>query len=449
MDVVSVGNHLVAHGVGGRSDLPISFPLALTAAVLALVISFAVLAWRWPTPRINGDTAGHRVPTALGRLLDSRSWRGCWRAVGLAAVGFVIFTAVAGPDDALNPTAGTVYVVFWVGTLVVASALLGSVWRALNPLRTLQYLIYRALKRDPYKGLLGNYPQWLGYWPAAMSVLSFVWLELVGPMRDSTVTLRAWFGVYAVIHLVGAVLYGSGWFSRADGFEVISTMFGRLSVLGRRHDQVRVIRSPLAGLDQLKVENGLLALVSVMLGSTAYDGISQGQWWLEVQQGTTIAKNITGSLGLLVMVLIIAATFGLAAWLTGVVSGAVRPIKGWATQFAPSVVAIALGYSLAHYYSMLVLVGQQTLSQLSDPLGTGANWFGTADWGISYAWISPSFTASLQVIFVLGGHIIAIVLAHDRAVRLLPARRAVLGQLPMLTAMVSYTLAGLDLLFST
>jgi hypothetical protein len=449
MDVIRGGGHLVAHGVGGRSDLPISFPLALTAAVIALLVSFAVLAWRWPTPRINGDTAGHALPTTFARLLDARSWRGWWRMVGLLAVGFVAFASVAGPDDALNPAAGVVYVLFWVGTLIVASALLGSIWRALNPLRTIQYLISKALKHDPREGLLGGYPRWLGYWPAAISLWLFVWLELVGPMRDSTVTLRAWFGLYAVIHLVGAVLFGSRWFSRADGFEVVSTIFGRLSVLGRRSDDVRVIRSPLAGLDQLKVENGLLALVSVMLGSTAYDGISQGQWWLDVQQGTTISKHITGSLGLLVMVLLIAATFGLAAWLTGAVSGAAQPGNGWATQFAPSVVAIALGYALAHYYSLLVLVGQQTLSQLSDPQGTGANWFGTADWGISYAWVSPTFTATLQVIFVVGGHLIAIVLVHDRAVRLLPRRRAVLGQLPMLTVMVCYTLAGVDLLLSS
>ena len=53
---------------------------------------------------------------------------------------------------------------------------------------------------------------------------------------------------------------------------------------------------------------------------------------------------------------------------------------GCPAQFAHSLVPIALGYVVAHYYSLLVLVGQQTaIQQLADPLGTGANWLGPGD----------------------------------------------------------------------
>jgi hypothetical protein len=173
-----------------------------------------------------------------------------------------------------------VYVLVWVGTLAVASALLGPVWRLLNPLRTLQLLLARLLRRDARDGLLADYPAWLGYWPAAASLLCFTWLELVGPERASTVTLRWWFACYAVVHLLGGVLFGSRWFGRADGFEVMSSLFGRLSLLGRRDDGVLVLRSPLAGLDQLRTGPGLVAVAAVLLGSTAYDGVTQGLWWV-------------------------------------------------------------------------------------------------------------------------------------------------------------------------
>jgi len=45
--------------------------------------------------------------------------------------------------------------------------------------------------------------------------------------------------------------------------------------------------------------------------------------------------------------------------------------------------------------------------------------------------------------------VLGVIAAHDRAVRLLPSRHALVGQLPMLLLMVGYTLTGLWLLFST
>ena len=96
-----------------------------------------------------------------------------------------------------------------------------------------------------------------------------------------------------------------------------------------------------------------------------------------------------------------------------------------------------------------MLIGQQTVIQLSDPLGTGANWLGTGDRGDRPgAWPTPTLTAVLQVCAVVVGHVLGVVLAHDRAVRLLPRRHAVVGQLPMLVLMVGYTVGGLSLLFA-
>ena len=55
----------------------------------------------------------------------------------------------------------------------------------------------------------------------------------------------------------------------------------------------------------------------------------------------------------------------------------------------------------------------------------------------------------IKVVAVITGHILGAIAAHDRCVRLLPRRHAIVGQLPMLVLMVAYTFTGLWLLFSS
>jgi hypothetical protein len=62
--------------------------------------------------------------------------------------------------------------------------------------------------------------------------------------------------------------------------------------------------------------------------------------------------------------------------------------------------------------------------------------------------VTPTGVATLQVAAVVVGHVLGVVLAHDRAVRLFPPRAALAGQLPLLALMVSYTVTGLLLLFA-
>ena len=61
-------------------------------------------------------------------------------------------------------------------------------------------------------------------------------------------TLRLYFACYLAVHLLAATYFGSRWFDRGDGFEVFSSLLGRLSVFGRRGDGRLVVRSPLDGV---------------------------------------------------------------------------------------------------------------------------------------------------------------------------------------------------------
>ena len=439
------GPAVLAHGIGSREDLPIPFSYALTGAAVALLVSFLALGLLWREPRLRPASAGRPLPGAVAVALDSPATRVALRVLGLVATAYVAMAAVFGRDDALNPTPGVVYALFWVG-LPLLSVLLGPVWRLLNPIRTLHLLLSRLIGSPPEEGM-APLPRRLGYWPAAASLLAFVWLELVAPNGTTLPALRTFFAAYLAVHLVAATYWGSTWFDKGDGFEVLSTLVGRLSVLGRRGDGRLVVRNPLAGVAGIPAAPGLFAVVGVLLGSTAFDSYASSPTWVRLLQEGPLPETLTATLGLLAAVALVTVAFSAASALAGRGSG-LRPAESGA-RLAHSIVPIVVGYLVAHYWSLLVLVGQQTVIQLSDPLGTGANWLGTGGLGVDTTLAGPRGVAVLQVSAVVTGHVLGVVLAHDRAVAMLPPRFAVRGQLPLLVLMVGYTVGGLWLLFAS
>ncbi len=439
-----LGLPVFSHGLGGSQDLPIPLSLALAGGAAALAVSFTVLALAWTSPRFDADVQGRPVP-GLQRVVDSAPYRWGLRLTGLAATAYVAWAAVAGPDNLANPTFGVVYVVLWVG-LVPASLLLGPVYRAVNPVRTLHLLLARSTGGDPDVGAV-TLPQRVGLWPAALGLFAFVWLELVLPTNNFLGPVRLWFAAYAALLFIGAGVFGSRWIACADPFEAYSTLIGRLSPWGRTADGTLVVRGPLRNLDSTPAATGLVAVLAVLIGSTAWDSFSDSLAWARFEVGLPDHPVLIDTLALLGFCLAVAATFSLATL-------AARPGPGVArgslpTGLAHSLVPIVAGYVLAHYLTYLLEVGQQTLIRLSDPMVDGSNYLGTADWSVQY-WLSnhPTLLACLKVGFIVGGHVLGVVAVHDRALRLLPRRDPLTGQLPLLVVMVGYTLGGLYLLLS-
>ena len=136
-----------------------------------------------------------------------------------------------------------------------------------------------------------------------------------------------------------------------------------------------MLRTPLHG-PAAGSRPGLLAVTSVMLGTTAYDGFSGETRWYTFVQSSGLPARVWETVALVAFCLVVAASLYAAASLSARLAGC--RVRGMATAFAPSLIPIAAGYLVAHYWSLWVWEGTNGLAKMSDPLGTGANWLGTA-----------------------------------------------------------------------
>jgi hypothetical protein len=440
---VTAAPELLAHGIGGRQDLPLPFANALAGAVVALVATFVILSFAWRRSRFDGNAGGRPLPEWLASTLDARLFRWALRAFGLLAAALIVVALVFGPGTAAdNPAPGALFVLLWVW-VPLASLLFGPVWRAISPIRTLHLGLARLGGRDPEQGLVELPPRW-GYWPGAVMLAAFVWLELVPANRATLPVVGLALAAYAVIMLLGAALFGSRWLDRGDPFEVYSGLAARLAPVGRRGDGRLVVRNPFDGLDSIPPRPGLAAVVLVLLGSTAYDSISEAPQWIRFLQQSAAPPQLLRTLGLVIVIAVIAAAYVLAVRAGGRLADGTGRLPA---LFAHSLLPIALGYVIAHYFSLAVVQGQRTLILAADPLGTG-NLLGLSTTDVSYALVTPTAMATLQVLAVVAGHVTGAIAAHDRAARLFPPATARWGQVPLLALMVGYTYLGLTLLFA-
>ena len=431
-----------AHGLGGQKDLPIPLSLAVAGSVAALVVSFTVLAVAWRSPRYA--TATGRALPGLDRVVVSRPFRATLQVLGLLAAAYVAMVATLGQDLLTNPVFGIVLIWWWVG-IVPASLLLGPVWRAISPHRTLVTGLARALGVDPARGV-ATYPERLGYWPAALGLLAFVWFELVYPFATELGPMRFWLALYVGAMLIGGAVFGTDFFARADPLEVYSSLLARLSVWSTDDGGLR-LTSPLANLDRTVARPGLVAVVAVLFGSTAYDSYRESTAWVQRVQSWDVPTTVVANLALVGTIVLVGVLFAGACMLTPVREG--TPRTALPAAFAHAIVPIVAGYIVAHYATYLLERGQQTLMQVSDPFSTGQDWFGTAGLGVDY-WLSshPTALATLKVLAVVVGHVVGVVASHERAVGLLPRRHQLTGQLALLAVMVAFTAGGLSLLFA-
>ncbi|HEX8488426.1 MAG TPA: hypothetical protein VF642_07785, partial [Propionibacteriaceae bacterium] len=171
---------------------------------------------------------------------------------------------------------------------------------------------------------------------------------------------------------------------------------------------------------------------------------------IQTVQSSQVSSVVWATGGLLAMTTLVLGSFSLAAaWMFRYGNDPGRRAQDYPRLMAGSVVPIAIGYAVAHYATLLIIEGQRTAINFSDPLGRGWNVFGSAEMGVnSGIYNHITVIALVQLGAIVTGHVLGIVAAHEKALSLLRPDAALAGQWPMLVVMVGYTVAGLVLLFS-
>jgi hypothetical protein len=428
---------VIAHGIGRIRDLPIPGFFFLYGGGAVVLLSFAALGALWLEPVLERDR-DVELPGRVQRIVLAPALRITLQLLTLGFFLLVVIAALAGTRDRnanLAPLA--VWVLFWLA-LVPVCVVLGNVWAVISPFRAAAPLL---------RGNRAVYPPGLGRWPAVALFFSFVALELVYPEPADPRALGAAILLYVAITVAGMIAFGAqAWLPNGEAFEVYFGLFARLAPFALRDGRV-VIRPPLVGLARFRAGPGDIAFVSVMLGGVIFDSITRTTWWTTIRL-TTLASH---AVRIPVELAFLAATvaFVAGAYLAAVAFAA-RLSETHAGSLAPlflgSLVPIALAYSVAHYFTLLIGQSRLIVPVASDPLARGWDLFGSAGVVTNLTPLSTHTVWYVQVGALVAGHVLGLILAHDRSLSLAEGGAAIRSQYAMLGLMVVFTVGGLFLL---
>ena len=452
-----------AHALTGRSDLPIEPWVAAWGASLVLIVSFFALASGWREPRLEGES---------WKPLRGRAWNALpslpvqivCGMIGVGLLGVTIYSGLEGtPAPDRNFTLTFIFVTIWL-VFPLLSVVFGDVFSAFNPWRAVArpvgWLFTKLVGQQPAHL---SYPERLGRWPAALGLVTFVWFEVVydsgasGVTPDSVAVAALSYSAFtwAMMALFGA----ETWSRRGETFAVYFNMFSRLSAFEVRGGRVGR-RRVLSGAADWGLVPGSAALVVASIGTTSFDGAQEGaikeplfdtfNWFADRGLSLPTALEVTSTIFLILSVAVIAGVYLIGT--KGMRSvGLPKRAVNLARSFAPSLIPIAFGYLFAHYFSIFVFQEQAQFTYLiSDPLGTGTtDIFGTASGGIDYTALGAKTIQWVQVGSLLAGHVVGLILAHDKALVVWgDVQQATRSQYWMLAVMVMFTCLGLFLLTS-
>ncbi|MFW5977887.1 MAG: hypothetical protein ACOCP2_01450 [Halohasta sp.] len=429
--VALASGEVLAHAAGlrdsGASAVEVPTWLFLSTGGGAVGASFLLASFVTDRAFIRSVHHWSRRLPSPGRLLSLAG-----RLTGLGLLGLTVYVGYAGPPTGTRNFAVVFVWVAWWGGYVASTYLVGNSWPTLNPFRTIADLL-------PTVGR--QYPDRLGAWPSVVGLLALIFLEVVTPLADDPRLLSTIVLAYGAVTVTGAVIFGSDvWFSSVDPIARAFALFGRFAPVERPDDGI-ALRLPGMALTDRGVVSGRdeVAFVVCLLYVTTFDGFV-GTWLWEA-----LAVGVVG-LGvppLAVYAVAYLAGFGLFVgafwWSMGLArrygtTFITREALG--RRFAPSLVAIAVGYHLAHNLGFVlsllptvVVVGADPLTPPQQPpvLAGLPGWF-----------------SGVEMAFVLAGHVLAVWIAHAAAYDLLPGRLAAIkSQYGITLVMVGYTMISL------
>jgi hypothetical protein len=454
----------LAHALVARKDLPIPAWLFAWGASIVLIISFFALSAAWRKPRFEDERRRPICRGLSGALLSVPVQLLCG-AIGVGLLGFSIYAGLKGTEAPDRNFALTfLFVTAWLG-FPLFSVIFGDVFRPFNPWRAIARVIGGAftLIAGQAPAHLRYPPRW-GRWPAAVTLLAVVWLEVVygasggvavglSPHAAGMATL-----VYTLYTLLMMTLFGVEiWCDRGEVFSVYFGMFSQLGAFGVRDGRLGR-RLPLSASTHWATVPGSAAVVIASIASTSFDGAQEGafksaiiktfEWLAEAGLSLTTSLRLADTIFMLLCFVGIGLVYLIGVRGMATVRGA-PPRDKLRSGFAHTLIPIAFAYLVAHYFSLFVFQEQAQFTYLlSDPLGTATtDLFGTASGGINFKLLSANAIWYVQVGALVIGHVLGLTLAHDRATAYWgDYKQAARSQYWMLAVMVAFTCFGLYLL---
>jgi hypothetical protein len=448
-----------AHALLQRFDLPVPLSHFLVGAAGTVLFSFVVAGLVRERPRRPLRARLLRLGslgTVAMRLLG---------AIGLLVLGLLVVAGLAGSQHPLrNIVPIFVWALWWVGFAYVA-ALVVDLWPALSPWRGMARLLRACVGQwhTPFR-----YPRRLESWPAVLLLVAFGWMELIWPSREDPSAIATAAIVYSALMLAGMLLVGPiTWLGRAEVFARIFGIFGRFAPLALSRRGGIWLRPPGWGLIAARpADISTTVFILILLSTVTFDGLLETPVWAWIAERGRASGALTRlaeSIGTHPYVLVSSAAMATFTLLFGGLyfmtcagtaaivrsrSGGGEPGCGRiARNFVWSLVPICIAYHLAHYLSYILIAVQMALSLGSDPLGWGWDLFGTRGGRVRIDVLGAKALWWVSVISIVVGHVIAVWIAHLRALVCFgDLRNALWSQIPMIALMILYTISSLWIL---
>ncbi len=189
-------------------------------------------------------------------------------------------------------------------------------------------------------------------------------------------------------------------------------------------------------------------LALLMLALTGFHGLTMTKVWrdLTASLSAELGQTLAFSAGMVAIIALPIAAYAGLVWLGLKLAGGKVDGREYFIRYAYALLPIALFYHLAHNAEHLLMEGQKLIVLLSDPFGWNWNLLGTADWRPAPLVDLPTLWL-IQVVLVMVGHLYSLWVARKTAGALFSDRRSALkSQLPMLAAMILFSLLSLWLL---
>ena len=420
-----------AVGLAGASQDNLAVPRWLYLATGGATVGASALLASFVTDRrfIDRVHRWRRSVTVTGTL--SRGLELAGRLLGVVLLALLVFLGYTGPQV---PTVSFAIIVTFAGLragYTMFSYLVADTWRVLNPWRTVASLLPNGFV---------EYPERFGRWPAVFGILALVWVETAAGVTRQPSILATAILVYSLVTVVGALAVGVDvWFDRVDPVSVFLHFYGRVAPI-RVTDDGLSVRLPGMRLvtDDYISDVADVAIAVVLVWELTFSG------FVTTRQGASVIRTLVeaGLPSLLVYAVVylggFAAFLGLYLFAARVTARRIATFespRALAVTFAPSLLAIAAGYHLAHYFGFFVSLSPMLVGALSSPLSPPAN---------PVVLTLPSWFGGLNVAFVLVGHLLAVWVAHSQAYATFPSRlQAVRSQFAFVAVMILYTILSL------